>query len=308
MGEDLERVQGRVSAEAEHAGAQQRPPGAGHHPALTTELSLQRGRHPLARARLRLIRRPPAALGELEGKRYVLTAAGRQEDVGVAANRVDGAIPRGDPREPGLERADPHLIAPVEALLVFPARPRQAKLAADVADPRLGQGRYQPHQRLRLPDGVGIGEGEHLTRGVLDGGVQGVDLAPAVQLEHDVCPTIAGALGGGVGATVAGDDDLESLTGIVEREGHLHPAADHRLLGMGGDDQGNTRRLRCDRPGPIGSFPAGPERPHQAPQCERVTEMGVDEQTRRDPKCGLEYEHRGVYSRGDGRSAAASAR
>src|SRR5215207_11614355 len=130
---DLEGVGGPVAAGVEHPPAQHHVPEPPHHPALATELALDRGRHLLLRDRLRLVDRAPAALGELEGEADVLAAARVELEVGLPADRVDPAVAGGDAAEPRLHRPDGHLVAPVEALLVAALAALEADLAARVA-------------------------------------------------------------------------------------------------------------------------------------------------------------------------------
>ena len=60
---------------------------------------------------------------------------------------------------------------------------------------------------------------------------------------RDRLDQLVGAVVGGVG----GDDDLEPVGGVVEREQVLQPPLDHRLLVVGGDDHGHARVARHRR-------------------------------------------------------------
>ena len=130
--------------------------------------------------------------------------------------------------------------------------------------------------------------------GLLGGGVEGGDLAAGRQLEDEVGAGRAGALGGRVGGAVGGDDQLQPLARVVERERVGDLGGDHLLLVVGGDDQGDPRRLARQRPGaerrPAG---AGATR---AQQHQRVAEVGVDDQGGAEPE----------EDRGDGGHARAS--
>ena len=114
----------------------------------------------------------------------------------------------------------------------------EADLAAGVADARVGEGarrarapRPGSHSALASEKAT-ISPPARSTAGVL-----GADLAAAGQLEHEVGAGLARALGGGVRAAVAGDDQLEQLARIVERERVLDLRRDHLLLVVRGDDQ-----------------------------------------------------------------------
>ncbi len=132
-----------------------------------------------------------------------------------SAGRVDRAVAAGDRRQPRLEPAQRHLVAPVEPFLVGPALVDEGDLAADVAD--LGRSVERCTslaQRVRLPEGVGVGEGDDPPARDPHRGVLRPDLAAARQLQHGVGAGIAGALRRGVGRAVAGDDDLQPVGGI----------------------------------------------------------------------------------------------
>ncbi len=244
VGGDLEGEERRVAARGEHPFADDDVPEADHHPPFAGELALEGRDHLLLGPGRRRVERAQAALGEGEGEAEVVAAGGGERDVGVAADRVDGAVAGGDAGQRRLHLPHRHLVAPVGALEVAAAGVEEADLAADVADPRVGEGGDEPAQRVGRPDAVGVGEGEDLAVGRLGGGVEGGDLAARRQLEDEVGAGGAGALGRRVGGAVGGDDDLQALARVVERERVGDFGGDHLLLVVGGDDQGDGGQLR----------------------------------------------------------------
>ena len=87
-----------------------------------------------------------------------------------------------------------------------------------------------------------------------------------------------------VGRSVGGDDELELLGGIVEREQVLEPPLDHGLLVVGGDDH---RHRRLDR---LGSHRPRPHAREQADD-ERVERVRPDERAEREPEDDLDRDH-----------------
>ena len=285
---DLDRIQRRVAARRDHPLADDDVPEADHHPPLAGELALQGRHHLLLRGRPGDVERAHAPLGEQEGEGEVVAARGGQGDVGVAADGVDRPVAGGDSGQPGLQLPQRHLVAPVGPLEVAAARVEEANLAADVADRRVGEGLDQMAEGVGRPVAVGVGEGEDLAAGALGGGVLGGDLAAARQVEDEVGAGRPGALDGGVGGAVGGDDQLEPLARVVEREGVGDLGGDHLLLVVGGDDQGDPRQLL---PG-AGAQGRTAAQPDQRPQGERVAEVGVDDQPGADPEDDREGGHR----------------
>ena len=260
MGEDLEGVGGPVAARREHPVPEHRRPGAGEHPSLAPELRAERRRHRLPGDRARLEHGAPASLGELVGEGDVLAAGRLERDVGLTAHRVDRPVAGRDAGEARFEGPDGRLVAPVEPLLVLAALPLEAKLAADVADPRIGEAGHQAPERIGLPGRVGVGEGEHLAARPLDRGVERRHLATPRHLEHQIGAGLRRPLEGAVGRAVRDDDDLEPLARIVEGEGRADPARDARLLVVRGDDQ----RHAGQRLGHLRDVILGPAKPRQA--------------------------------------------
>ena len=80
-------------------------------------------------------------------------------------------------------------------------------------------------------------------RGALGGGVLGDDLAAARQVEDEVGARRPRPLDGRVGGAVGGDDQLEPLARVVERQRVGDLGRDHLLLVVGGDDQRDDRQL-----------------------------------------------------------------
>ena len=168
--------------------------------------------------------------------------------VGLAADGVDRAVAGGDRGERRLLRAQPHLVAPVQALLVGPALVDELDVAAHVADARIGERLGQLGQRVRRPHRVGVRERDQLTGRGAHRRVLGADLAAARQLEHLVGAGGSRARRGLVTGAVDGDDHLEAIPRPVERECVRDLVRDHRLLVVCGDDEADER---------AGDVPAG---------------------------------------------------
>ena len=114
-------------------------------------------------ARRRLVDGPPAPLHEVEREREVVAGARVEPQVGLAPHRVDRAVAGGDRPEPALERAHRRSrSASRRPPGSTPSGRQVAKLAADVADLRVGERAHQRAQRVRLPERVRVGEGEDL--------------------------------------------------------------------------------------------------------------------------------------------------
>ena len=244
-----ERVERRVAARREQPALEDDRPGVAHHPPLARELALDRGHHLLGRARLRHVHRAPAALDHVEGKREVVAHDRVDLDVGLAPRGVDRAVAAGHRVQPRLQRAQRHLVAPVQPLLVRPAVVDEPHLAAGVADLRVGERGDEHAQRVGLPRAVGVREGDDLRARAGDRLVLGADLAAALELEHVVGAGAAGLEHGPVGRAVAGDDDPQPLARVVERQRVRDLARDDGALVVGGDDQADRRRIAARRRG-----------------------------------------------------------
>ena len=110
------------------------------HPHLAPVLGLVRRRRRLEGERFRLVDRAPSALHHEVGKRKVVPEARIDLDVVRPAERVDRAVAGRDRAEPRLGLAGHELIAPVDALLVLPARrlePRRPHTYATCRSARL---------------------------------------------------------------------------------------------------------------------------------------------------------------------------
>ena len=252
--EHHQRVQRRVSARVQQPAAQDDRPGVGHHPPLARPLALDRGDHLLRRQRAGDVDRPPAALDHVEREREVVAHDRVDLDVRLGAHGVDRAVAGRHGGQRGLAAAHPHLVAPVDALLVRAALVDERHAAAGVADAGIVERRGERAQRARLPQGVGVAERQQLARGGPHRRVLGADLAAARQLEHEVGaggPCAGGrVVGAGVGAAVDGHDQLERLARPVERQRVGDLGRDHLLLAVGGHDQRDARERRAARGGP----------------------------------------------------------
>ena len=163
-------------------------------------------------------------------------------DVVRAAHRVDRAVAARDRAEPRLGLALRQLVAPVDALAVGAVGRLEHEPPAHVRDLRVGEVGDELPQRVGSPRRVRVGEGDDLARRLAHGAVLSRDLAAA--RVDDQAHAVAEALDElvrAVGGGVRGDDELELVGRIVEREQVLEPALDHRLLVVRGDDDGHRR-------------------------------------------------------------------
>ena len=249
--EDVERL-GR----AQHAPAQEVEPALGEHALFAAVLVFARRRRLLDRDRVRVVDRPPAPLHHRVREAEVVAEAGVAVHVVGAPHRVDGAVPARDPGQSRLVFPQPHLVAPVHALPARAAGIREPEPAADVGDIRIGEAADERAEGVGLPEGVGVREGDDLAlrpghRGVLRGHL--ALPGPGEQAHTRVLP--GDRLDGRVGPVrraVGGDDDLDALGRVVEREQVLQATCDHALLVVRGDDDRDLGRLvlPADRPRP----------------------------------------------------------
>src|SRR5581483_6969149 len=181
--------------------------------------------------------------------------------------------------EPGLPLPHRHLVAPVEPLLIRRARAVESDLAADVSHPRLAEPRHQAPQRVRAPEAVRVGEREDLAARLLDGHVERGDLAAAREVQHLIRARGPGDLHRAVGRPVRRDHDLQPLARVVLRERVANLAVDHVLLVVRGDDQRDPRQGP-----PARGLGPGTARSRERPEDQWVAEVGVGEQSHRDPE------------------------
>jgi hypothetical protein len=158
---------------------------------------------------------------------------------------VDRAVATGDRAELRLGLPQPHLVAPVEALLVRTVGRLEPELPADVGDLGIRKVRHELAQGVRRPGGVRIGERDDVARRLSHGTILGGDLAAALAVDQ-VHPRLSRRDGchQGVRAIrrcVRRDDDLQSVGWIVEREQVVEPPLDHRLLVVRGNDHRHSR-------------------------------------------------------------------
>ena len=269
----------------QHRAAQRDLPAVLEHPHLAPVLGLVRRRRLLERARRRLVDRAPPRLHHPVGKREVVAPLRVDLDVVGPAHRVDRAVPARDRAEPRLRLALGQLVAPVEALLVRAVGRLEHEPAADVCDVRVGEVRDELPERVGSPGRVRVGEGDDLAARLAHGPVLGGDLAPAGV--HDQPHAITEALDElvrAVGRGVGGDDELQLVGRVVEREQVLEPAFDHGLFVVGGDDHGHARldRLLAHASGADARKRSGPE---------RVGGVRPEERPEREPEEDLDHQH-----------------
>ena len=235
----------------QHRAAQGDLPAVLEHAHLAPVLGLVRRRRLLERLRQRLVDRAAPRLHHPVGEREVVAPLRVDLDVVRPAHGVDRAVAAGDRAEPRLGLALRQLVAPVEALAVRAVGRLEHEPSADVGDVGVGEVGDELPERIGRPGRVRVGEGDDLAAGLAHGPVLGGDLAAArVDDQPHAVAEALDELVRAVGRGVGGDDDLELVGRVVEREQVLEPALDHRLLVVGGDDHGHVRldRLLADAP------------------------------------------------------------
>ena len=187
-------------------------------------------------------------------------------DVVTPVERIDRAVAAGDRAEVRLLLAQPELEAPVEALAVRAGRVLEPEPAADVGDLGVGEIGHEVPERIRCPRGVRVREGDHVAGRLADRAVLSGDL-PAARAVEQADARLAGGDGldelvRPVGRRVGGDDDLQAIRRVVERQQVVEPPLDHGLLVVGGDDDADRRLgARIGRDGRVaGHGPAPPPR------------------------------------------------
>ena len=100
-------------------------------------------------------------------------------------------------------------------------------------------------ERIGRPGRVRVREGDDLAGRLAYGAILCRDLAAAWAVEEPdarlACGDCLDELVRPVGRGVRGDDDLEAVGRVVEREEVLEATLDHRLLVVGGDDDADRR-------------------------------------------------------------------
>ena len=246
MRDHRDEVAGREPAE--HRAAQRDLPAVLEHAHLARVLGLVRRRGLLERERGGLVDGPLAGLHHPVREGEVVAPLRVDLDVALATQRVDRAVPARDRAEPRLLLPQPELVAPVQPLAVRPGGVLQAQAAADVGDLGVGEAGDELPERVGRPARVRVGEGDDLALGLAHGAILGGDLAAARAVEQPDARLAGGdgldELVRAVARGVGGDDQLELLRRIVEREQVLEPPLDHALLVVGGDDHGDRRLAR----------------------------------------------------------------
>ena len=244
MRDDLREVDGVEPAQ--HPALEHDRPAVLEHAHLAPVLVLDVGRRLLERDGLGLVDRAAAALHHQVRQREVVAEARVDLDVVLAPHRVDRAVAAGDRVQHRLGLAHAELVAPVRALAVRPRRPRRAAAGRRRTRRRVGEVADEPAQRRRRPRRVRVRRTRRSRRS--SRARRGPARRPCRRAGSGE-PDAAVALGdarddvvGRVGRRVGGDDDLDLLLGVVEREQVLEPALDHVLLVVGGDDHGDRRQ------------------------------------------------------------------
>ena len=281
--DDLEPVQGRQAAE--HPAPERDQPAVLEHADLAPVLGLVRRRRRLVGVRVGREDGPAATLHHQVRKRQVVPEPRVDLDVVAPAQRVDGAEAARGRVDLRLTRSQPGLEAPVEALLVVTGRIAQVEPAEGVRDIGIGEVADQHPQRIRRPGRVRVGEGDDLGVGLAHGAVLRGHLAATIvddqpharreSLDELVRP---------VGRRIRGDDELELLGGVVEREQVLEPPLDDRLLVVRGDDHAD-RRLDC-----VAAHATSPQA-RERRGSDGVAHMRPEERAHRGPEDDLHRDH-----------------
>ena len=281
---DLKRVERAVAARGEQPGVQDRVPGAGHHPPLAAELAFDR-RAPSARSPAPAARTPRAsrAWPARTGTRCPGRGPGRARCRRSARTALIAPLPAVMPARPDSMRANGHLVAPVEALLVGRAvGGGEAHLPADVADAR--RPRRAPRGAAARPAPSRELASAKASTSALDADATAFSAATLPPRSSSITRSAPASRARSAVASVQPSQATtmsKRLARVVERQRVRDPARRSVLLVVGGDGErhgGKRRRAR-------------PDRPHGAPRSElrqakqqRVARVRVDEQGQRRPR------------------------
>ena len=222
-----------------------------------------------------------------------------------SADRVDGAVGGGLRVDGALVGAHPHLVAPVDPLLVRAVvGVDQLHLAGDHAHLGVGVRPDDAAHRVGVPDGVGVAHADDLAGRLPGRPVERRHLAAARadQQLHTAVGVALDDLVGAVARRVGRDDDLHQLPRVVQRQRVVQLALDHRLLVVGGDQE---RHRRQDVRSGNGT------RPHAREQGDeqRVADVRPDDRPEAHPEHDLEQEdHIASVPAGSGAAVRSGAR
>ena len=260
------------------------------HPHLAPELVLDVGGHVLGRPRPRARTRPVAVLHHEVREAQVVPEPGVDLAVGLAPDRVDRPVRPGHRMDERLARPQPHLVAPVDALLVRAAgRVHEPHLAAGHPDRRVSERRHELAERVGVPLDVGVAERDDLAGRLAHGAVLGGNLASALAPDQADAARLEARddVVGGVDRVVGRHDDLEPVARIVERKHVLELSLDDVLLVVRRHDQRDGRQDR----GRVAAAAAAVGRARRSP---RVAEVGPGERGQAGPEDDLEGERHAV--------------
>ena len=174
---------------------------------------------------------------------------------------------------PLLERAIEVPVAslPLAALSLRAAR-EIALVAGDASHLGVRERAHEEPKRLGNEQAVGVREHQDLARGPRDGGIQGAGLAAPGEGQHgDPVPGVPGGdLARPVARAVRGQQDLEPVPRIIQRQDVLESLTDAVSLVVSGDDQAHPRS----------ALPGLPRPPHRAPSQQQ--EQWKDHERERD--------------------------
>ena len=284
--DDLDEVARRQAPQ--HAAAQHDQPAVLEHAHLAPVLGLDLRGRLLERQRLGVVDGTPAVLDHQVREGEVVAEARVDLDVVGAAHGVHGAVAAGDRAERGLLRAQPGLESPVDPLAVRAGCVGEHEAPAHVGDVGIGERAHELRERVGCPGRVGVGEGDDLPGRLAHRPVLRRDLpaARAADQAHTrlACREGGDELVGAVARRVRGDNDLEPVGGIVEREQVLQAPLDHGLLVVGGDDHRHRRGRLLRANGPAADVRRGG-------RGERIHGVRPGERRERDPEHDLDGDH-----------------
>ena len=206
--------------------------------------------------------------------------------VGLAPGRVDRAVAAGDRAQPRLERAQRHLVAPVQALLVRPVahrraaprRTRSRRAGRRTAPPAAGArpaptSRSRP--RTRRSRRLARSTAASWARTLPPRGSSSTRSAPAARARAAV------SSGEPSQATITSSSSCR----VVERAEVRDALGDHLLLGVRGDDHRHGGQLSsgAGRARRRARRSAVADR-RQQPEQHRIAGVGVDDQADRQPR------------------------
>ena len=226
-----------------------------HDAPLAGELLAEKVGRALQRDRFRLVHRSIPLRGDLGWKLQIVRHVFHDRPEQLAAYGEDRAGGHQHRAQPALEPVEQAFVPPVQRFA-----PADVRLGVAVDQPAnhatdlfVGEVAHQRPQRVAAVKGIRVGEDDDLLlqaeHGLVERGA--LALAARERLQNDPRGLEFARDGvGAVGRTVAGDDDSETIAGIVEGEAVPELLAHDPFFVVRRDDQRDRRRIAFAAAGP----------------------------------------------------------